>query len=145
MKKKFLLGLGLVASGLITPLIAANCQGNTPKQNTQKLTPTQIQLIENSFVFEKTTEGNTKSFDELWDILVNKFNYYSKINLAHIKNDPELKKLVHIDFVDINNIQVGHNLNITLTQSQSTKQIYLKWQVSCEAFGIEGTGKVVLE
>ncbi|AWX42593.1 Uncharacterised protein [Metamycoplasma cloacale] len=148
MKKKWLLPSLAIAPIIATPMIAASCDNKGPinNQNLQKLTSTQIEQIKNSFVFELTEEGRQQNYRDVVELLKNKVNYYlSHQQFNAVQSDVELSKWVKLKWININDIQIGHNLKILFQVDSNTQLLKLKWEVSCEAFGTEGSGEETLE
>lgn len=143
-KKFYLLTMTLLPT---LPLVAASCK--TTILNNVKLNSSQIENIRKKFRFELTNAGINKYNDgsgngkeEIKKLLFDKQEQY-KLNIQKIKFDEELRKYVIIDFMDVNNLPLGHELKLRIVTDRELPVI--RWTVSCAQFGIENPNGVAEE
>ena len=143
-KKFYLLTMTLLPT---LPLVAASCK--TTILNNVKLNSSQIENIRKKFRFELTNaginkynDGNGKGKEEIKKLLFDKQEQY-KSNIQKIKLDQELRKYVIIDFMNVNDLPLGHELKLRIVTDRELPII--RWTVSCAQFGIENPNGVAEE
>lgn len=142
-------------------LIAAQCVNPFSKKPI-KLDSSQIQKIKDSFVFGLKPDGK-KYFEQEYEKLSEKMKLryghpyamideYLRIrakeydnNAIELKNDKNVKKYFNLDFINVNNLAWGHTLTLKFDFNPITKLPFIHWEVSCSAYGIEGSGDVPME
>ena len=143
-KKFYLLTMTLLPT---LPLVAASCK--TKILNNVKLNSSQIENIRKKFSFELTNaginkynDGSGKGKEEIKKLLFDKQEQY-KLNIQKIKLDQELRKYVIIDFMNVNDLPLGHELKLRIVTDRELPVI--RWTVSCAQFGIENPNGVAEE
>lgn len=153
---------------LVTPLLTISSVGlsaaqcNPFSKNPIKLDSSQIQQIKDSFAFGLKPAGKTYFEQEFEKLTPDKklryghpfamIDEYLKIkakeydnNAIELKNDKDVKKYFNLDFINVNNLAWGHTLTLKFDFNPITKLPFIHWEVSCSAYGVEGSGDVIME